>query len=124
MEPTVQPGKGLRTASLILGIVSIVTGTLGVIFWGISCGITSIACGIVAIVLGVNAAKQANGAKGGGFTCGLIGLIFGVVFTLGCTIVSCACSCKYGYSGVIGGSCSAANDVNKVANEIENSFNW
>lgn len=123
MEPTVQPGKGLRTASLICGIVSIVFGTLGVILFGVGCGITAIAAGVVAVVLGINAAKQANGAKGPGFVMGLIGLIFAVVMTLGCAIISCACHCgKYGANGVIGGSCSAAHDINKAADEINSYF--
>lgn len=83
---------------------------------------------ILAIVLGINAKKQTNGAKGQtGFVCGLIGLIFAVIFAAGCAICGAAESSttktSYTCYGCIGGSCLVANDTNKAIDDVNDALN-
>ena len=84
-----QPGKsGSATASLILGIVSLVCSFLG---WKVSgvFAFIGIATAIVGIILGAKARKiSQTGVATGGFVCSLIGLILNAVGIV-CVIVAC-----------------------------------
>lgn len=116
------------TTSLVLGIASIVVAVLGGIMFGIFGALIAVILGIIAVVMGTNAKKATNGVKGtGGYTCGLIGLILGVIFAAGCGI--CGCSEPTGYTcyGCVGGSCKASNDVNNGMSELYdvlNDYDW
>lgn len=87
--------------------------------------------GIVAVVLGINAKKQTGGTKGqAGFVCGLIGIIFAVIFAVGCSICGAveSSSTKTSYTcyGCVGGSCLVSSDVNDAAdslNDLSNALN-
>lgn len=74
------PGKGAATASLVLGIISVVLW-----FFGYS-ALVSVILGIVGLILAGNAKKA--GFKGGirtaGFVLSLIGLIGGAIFFVAC----------------------------------------
>lgn len=74
--------NGMATASLVLGIVSIVTGFFG--WLGIICGILAIIFAIVAKNK-IKADPALAGSKGqanGGLIMGIIGLIIGVVIII------------------------------------------
>lgn len=98
--------------ALACGITGIVVAVLGGILFGIFGGIIGILLGLVAVVAGTNAKKSSNNTKGtGGFICGLIALILGVVFTAGCGICGCTDPTGYTCYGCVGGSCKATNDI-------------
>ena len=65
------PGKGAATASLVLGIISVVLW-----FFGYS-ALVSVILGIVGLILAGNAKKA-------GFVLSLIGLIGGAIFFVAC----------------------------------------
>lgn len=116
------------TVALACGISSIIVSVLGGIMFGIFGGLLGVVLGVIAVVAGTNAKKATNGVKGnGGFTCGLLGLIFGVIFAAGCGI--CGCSEPTGYTcyGCVGGSCKATQDVNNGLddlNDLLNDYDW
>ena len=78
------PGKGAATASMVLGIVSVVLW-----FFGYS-AIVSVILGIIGLVLASKAKALGNntGVRKAGFILNLIGLIGGAVFFVAC--VACA----------------------------------
>ena len=70
------PGKGAATASLVLGIISVVLW-----FFGYS-ALVSVILGIVGLILAGNAKKAGfnGGIRTAGFVLSLIGLIGGAIF--------------------------------------------
>lgn len=87
------PGKGAATASMVLGIISVVLW-----FFGYS-ALVSVILGIVGLILASNAKKAGfvGGMQTAGFVLSLIGLIGGAIFFVAC--VACA-----GAIGAVGGS--------------------
>ena len=85
------PGKAAATASLVLGIISIVCWFFGV---GSFIGIVT---GVVGLICSSNAKKAGfvGGIQTGGFVCSLIGLIGGALVFVAC--VACV-----GFIGTIG----------------------
>ena len=74
------PGKGAATASLVLGIISVVLW-----FFGYS-ALVSVILGIVGLILAGNAKKAGfnGGIRTAGFVLSLIGLIGGAMFFVAC----------------------------------------
>lgn len=74
------PGKGAATASLVLGIISVVLW-----FFGYS-ALVSVILGIVGLILAGNAKKAGfnGGIRTAGFVLSLIGLIGGAIFFVDC----------------------------------------
>lgn len=74
------PGKGAATASLVLGIISVVLW-----FFGYS-ALVSVILGIVGLILADNAKKAGfnGGIRTAGFVLSLIGLIGGAIFFVAC----------------------------------------
>ena len=74
------PGKGAATASLVLGIISVVLW-----FFGYS-AMVSVILGIVGLILAGNAKKAGfnGGIRTAGFVLSLIGLIGGAIFFVAC----------------------------------------
>ena len=74
------PGKGAATASLVLGIISVVCW-----FAGYS-SLISVVCGIVGLILASNAKKMGflGGIRTAGFVLSLIGLIGGALVFVAC----------------------------------------
>ena len=74
------PGKGAATASLVLGIISVVLW-----FFGDS-ALVSVILGIVGLILAGNAKKAGfnGGIRTAGFVLSLIGLIGGAIFFVAC----------------------------------------
>ena len=74
------PGKGAATASLVLGIISVVLW-----FFGYS-ALVSVILGIVGLILAGNAKKAGfnGGIRTAGFILSLIGLIGGAIFFVAC----------------------------------------
>lgn len=74
------PGKGAATASLVLGIISVVLW-----FFGYS-ALISVILGIVGLILAGNAKKAGfnGGIRTAGFVLSLIGLIGGAIFFVAC----------------------------------------
>lgn len=108
--------------ALVCGIVSIVLAVLGGIMFGVIPAVIAIALGIVALVLGINVNKTSPEKKGnGGLVCGIIGLVFGVIFAAGCSICGCT-SGGYGCYGCVGSSCKASSDISKGVNSLNNLF--
>lgn len=80
-QPTVDPGKGMGTAALVLGIVSLSVGILCSCLFACLGGFIPLVCGILGIVFGV---KASNTSKAAGFEnksakVGLILSIIGIV---------------------------------------------
>ena len=92
VDPNVPiPGKGAATASLVLGIISIV-------FWFFGYGaIIGLILGIIGLILNSNAKKAGfvGGIQTGGFVCSLIGVI-------GSALVFVACIACVGALGAAG----------------------
>lgn len=76
------PGKGAATASMVLGIISVVLW-----FFGYS-ALVSIILGIVGLILAGNAKKAGfvGGMQTAGFVLSLIGLIGGAIFFVACVV--------------------------------------
>lgn len=106
------------TVATVCGIIGLVVSILGGITFGVIGAFIGIALGVVGLVMGIKAKKETNDAKGtAGFVCGLLGIIFGALFAIGCATCG-AGSFGYGCYGCIGGSCVAANDVNNGMDEL------
>ncbi len=89
-----EPGKGAATASLILGIVSLVCWFFGAgSLIGLGCGIAGLICASSAKNAGNN-----SGIRTAGFVCSLIGLIGSVIVFVAC--IACL--------GVIGAGAAGA----------------
>ena len=88
------PGKGAATASLVLGIISVVLW-----FFGYS-ALVSVILGIVGLILAGNAKKAGfnGGIRTAGFVLSLIGLIGGAIFCVACV----ACVGALGSAGATG----------------------
>lgn len=83
------PGKGAATASLVLGIISVV-------FWFFGIGaIASLVLGIIGIILAENSRKSGfiGGIRTAGFVLSLIGLIGGGVVLVSCVACAGCASC-------------------------------
>lgn len=120
-------GNG-ATIALVCGIVSIVFAVVGGIMFGVVCGVIAIILGVVAVVVGINTKKaQGNPKATAGFVCGLLGLIFGIIFTAGCGICGCADPTGYTCYGCVGGSCKAKSDIGSAIGDyydILNDLDW
>ena len=88
------PGKGAATASLVLGIISVVLW-----FFGYS-ALISVILGIVGLILAGNAKKAGfnGGIRTAGFVLSLIGLIGGAIFFVACV----ACVGAFGAANATG----------------------
>ena len=88
------PGKGAATASLVLGIISVVLW-----FFGYS-ALVSVILGIVGLILAGNAKKAGfnGGIRTAGFVLSLIGLIGGAIVFVACV----ACVGALGSAGATG----------------------
>lgn len=77
------PGKGAATASMVLGIISVVLW-----FFGYS-AIVSVILGVVGLILAGNAKKAGfmGGIRTAGFVLSLIGLIGGALVFIACVAV-------------------------------------
>lgn len=102
--------NGLGTA---LGVFSLILSILGGILFGVIGASVAVLLGIIAIVLSTNAKKKSNSRVGtGGFVCGLLGVIFGAIFAIGCA--ACGSQCDgYGCHGVVGTIFQAAKDTDE-----------
>lgn len=96
------PGKGAATASMVLGIISVVLW-----FFGYS-ALVSVVLGIVGLILAGNAKKAGfvGGMQTAGFVLSLIGLIGGAIFFVAC--VACV-----GAIGAAGSSDALRNLFNQ-----------
>ena len=95
-----QPGKGAAIASLVLGIVSIVT-------WFFGAGaIIGLVTGIIGLVCASKAKKDgfSGGIQTGGFVCSLIG-------TIGSALVFVACVACVGALGATGAGLSILDQL-------------
>ena len=96
------PGKGAATASMVLGIISVVLW-----FFGYS-ALVSVILGIVGLILAGNAKKAGfvGGMQTAGFVLSLIGLIGGAIFFVACVVC-------VGAVGAAGGSDALSNLFNQ-----------
>ena len=94
-QPVDQPGKGVATASMVCGIISLVT------FWMSWGALLGVALGIVAVVLSVNAKKQGfiGGMATAGLVMGIIGAILSGVIFIACTACVCIAGTALGELG-------------------------
>ena len=72
-----KPGSGLAIASLVCGILGVLTGIF--IFSGLSLGLAGIVLGIVALVKVKNGTASGKGMAIGGIVTGALGMIVAVV---------------------------------------------
>lgn len=120
--------NGKAAAGTALGIVSLIIAILGGIMFGVIGASIALVLGILAVVLSINAKKETEGAKGqAGFVCGLLGIIFAVIFAVGCAICgaveSSGTKTSYTCYGCVGGSCMVANDANNSVEELNDALN-
>lgn len=114
-----QENGGSSAASTALGIVSLIVSILGGITFGVFGAAIALVCGIIAMVLAINIKKATNGEKGqAGFICGLLGIIFGAIFAVGCSVCG-AGSAGYGCYGCLGASCVAAKEINDASGDVQ-----
>ena len=94
------PGKGAATASLVLGIISVVLW-----FFGYS-ALVSVILGIVGLILAGNAKKAGfnGGIRTAGFVLSLIGLIGGALAFVACV----ACVGLFASTGIAAGGLYAS----------------
>ncbi len=88
-----QPGKGAATASLVLGIISIV-------FWFFGMGaIVGLITGVIGLILASSAKKAGfvGGLRTAGFVCSLIGVIGSALIFVACV----ACVGALGAAGAV-----------------------
>lgn len=84
-----QPGKGLATASVVCGILSLVFLIMQFSLWFlIFPAIIGLILGIVAIVTGISAKKKGviGGMATAGLVMGIIGMALNIIVFLGCLI--------------------------------------
>lgn len=94
------PGKGKATASLVLGIISLVCGIFGSF---LITALIGIGCGIAGIILGSQAKKELpegypSGTAKGGLICSIIGLVLSAIVFVACVI----CAGAIGAAGAAG----------------------
>ena len=126
--PQMYPKNTAGTIATICGILSIVVAILGGIMFGIIGAGLGVVLGVVAVVEGMNAKKATANTQGSaGFICGILGLVFGVIFAAGCGICGCTenrgvTGTSYTCYGCVGGSCMARNDVNDAYEDLYDSL--
>ena len=99
-----QNNNNVSPLGLVFGIVSLVVSIVGGITFGIIGAGVALVCGILAIILSVKVKKQTDGAKGtGGMVMGILGIVFGALFAIGCTV--CGASVMSETGGESGGTC-------------------
>jgi hypothetical protein len=105
-EPEAQPGKGTATASLILGIITLVCMFFGPFAW---LGIIS---GIIGLILGIKSKKQApSGMATAGIVMSAIGLGL-------CVLIFAACAICVGLFAT-----TASNGIDTLENMNFNNIN-
>ena len=111
-----------NTLSIILGVVGLVIGILGGILFGFIPALIGLGMGVAATIMGINTKKATNQQVGNaGFILGLLAIIFGAIFFIGC--LACGgCSASYGCWGCVGSSCKANNDVNSALSDLSKLF--
>ncbi len=87
-----QPGKGAATASLVLGIISLVAAWFGWV------ALISIGCGIAGIICAANAKKAGfvGGMRTAGLVMSVIGLILGGIVFVACTLCTACAAAAVG----------------------------
>lgn len=114
--------KTSNTVSIILGVVGLVFGILGGILFGFIPALLGLGMGVAAAVIGINTKKATNQQVGNvGFILGIIAIIFGAIFFVGCLACG-ACSASYGCWGTVGSSCKASNDINSALSDLNSLF--
>ncbi len=112
-----------KTLTLLLGIGSLCFSTLGVFMFGVIGGLIAIVLGVVALVFAIDLRKASDNQEGtAALICGIIGLVFGIFFSLTCAF----CSCGLGCYGCVGTSCQCAacnSAANSATNELLNELN-
>lgn len=110
------------TASLVLGVLSLILATAGVPFFGVIVAIAGLIMGIVGIVLAIKTKKLTGDEKGtGAFVCSLLGIIFGAVFGVTCGFCG-ACTCGMGTFGCIGGPMFGAAETSAISDMLFDSL--
>ncbi len=86
------PGKGLATASLVLGIISVALWFFGYMSF---ISFISLVLGIVGVILAVMAKKQGceDGVRMAGLILSIIGLIGGAIFFVACVTCTACTAC-------------------------------
>lgn len=117
-----EPPKKGNGAGTAFGIISIVLAVVGGICFGVIASVIALVIGVIGVILSINAKKATNNQVGGaGFICSVIGIVFAVVFTIGCGIAGIATIGSYGgYGcyGCVGGSIKMANDISNGAQDM------
>lgn len=122
--------KTLAIISLSTGIASVVLAILGGILFGVIAALIACLVGAVAVVTGINVKKKEdnNSFATGGFICGLLGMVFGLVFAAGCAMCACNEKAQFGscYTcyGTVGGNCAARCAVSRYERELEHLFDF
>lgn len=111
---------------LIFGIVSLVVSIVGGITFGVIGAGIALVCGILAIVFAVKTKKETDGAKGtGGLVMGILGIVFGAIFAIGCTVCGASVMSEAGTSGgtcygCVGVKCWADSKTGELQDALNN----
>ena len=111
---------------LILGLVSLVVSIVGGITFGVIGAGIALVCGVLAIVVSIKTKKETDGAKGtGGMVTGILGIVFGAIFAIGCTVCGASVMSEAGTSGgtcygCVGIKCFVDSKTSEIQDALNN----
>ncbi len=115
-----QNNNNVSPLGMIFGIISLVVSIVGGITFGVIGAGIALVCGILAIVMSVKVKKETDGAKGtGGMVMGILGIVFGALFAIGCTVCGASVMSEAGTSG---GTCYGCVGIKCFVDSKTNEF--
>ena len=121
-----QNNNNVSPLGMVFGIVSLVVSIVGGITFGIIGAGVALVCGILAIVMSVKVKKETDGAKGtGGMVMGILGIVFGALFAIGCTVCGASVMSEAGTSGgtcygCVGVKCFVDSKTGEIQDALQN----
>ena len=123
-----QNNNNVSPLGMVFGLIALVVSIVGGITFGIIGAGIALVCGIIAIVLSVKVKKETDGAKGtGGMVMGILGIVFGAIFAIGCTVCGASLAGETGTSGgmcygCVGVKCFVDNAVNEAGSALQDAL--
>ncbi len=128
-----QNNNNVSPLGMIFGIISLVVSIVGGITFGVIGAGVALVCGILAIVMSIKVKKETDGAKGtGGMVMGILGIVFGALFAIGCTVCGASVMSEAGTSGgtcygCVGIKCfvdSKTNELQDALQDAADNIDW
>ena len=121
-----QNNNNVSPLGMVFGLIALVVSIVGGITFGILGAGIALVCGIIAIVLSVKVKKETDGAKGtGGMVMGILGIVFGAIFAIGCTVCGASLAGETGTSGgmcygCVGVKCFVDSKTGEIQDALQN----